>query len=267
MSDLPLLNPGGSADVPVAMVIAMAGHGSRFASAGYRIAKPLIPVAGIPMYAWSVASLPLASASPLVFVLQRAMPGFDALHADIMHRFAAYAPRIVVLDRPTGGQGETVLRAMDEVDEEGGLLVHNADTAFATSTDWLRRWVTERVDGGWLVFESRLPRWSFIEIGESGRATRVTEKDPISDLASTGTYYFRRAGDFARLARAAIERQALVSGESYIAPLYQSLIDAGQSVVAEPIDELFCFGTPEDLAEAEPRFRARLAAGPAPARG
>lgn len=238
----------------------MAGLGQRFVNSGFGVGKPLIPVAGVPMYAWAVESLPLEAARSLVFVTLASMPGHDALCADIAERYARYSARIVTLPHPTGGQSETVLRGLEGVATDGPLLIHNADTAFATGHDWLHAWCDLEVDGGWLVFESSHPRWSFIRLDPSGRADRVTEKDPISTLASTGTYFFRSGTAFVGLAEAGVREARSARRESYVAPLFQSIIDAGGTVVAERVKEHFCFGTPEDLAEGAPaltRFLAR----------
>ena len=42
---------------PLQIVIPMAGRGSRFASAGYTVPKPLIPVGGRPMIEWIIENI------------------------------------------------------------------------------------------------------------------------------------------------------------------------------------------------------------------
>ena len=52
------------------IVIPMAGAGSRFAKAGYKDPKPLIPVHGVPMVKLVVDNLKVANAH-FIFIVQR----------------------------------------------------------------------------------------------------------------------------------------------------------------------------------------------------
>jgi len=51
------------------VVMSMAGRGSRFAGHGVARPKPLIPVAGKPMFAWALRSLDGLAYSRVVFVV------------------------------------------------------------------------------------------------------------------------------------------------------------------------------------------------------
>lgn len=54
------------------IVVPMAGAGSRFASAGYKDPKPLIPVRGVPMIKLVIDNLRPAFDHRFIFVCQRA---------------------------------------------------------------------------------------------------------------------------------------------------------------------------------------------------
>jgi len=231
------------------VIIPMAGLGSRFRQAGFSIPKPLIPVLGRPMYAWATESLPLPHATALIFVLLKSQPEYADLRRDILERYAAHKP--IVLDVPalTAGQAVTVLAAAALIDNEQELLIHNADTAFTMQRDWVTEAVRHLADGALLVFDSIEKRWSYSREDADGRVVEVREKVVISNHASTGTYYFRRGADFVRLARLRLTQQGKESGEYYVGPLYNDLIAAGGQVRNYKIDKLYCFGTPEDLAQ------------------
>lgn len=83
------------------------------------------------------------------------------------------------------------------------------------------------------------------------RVTRVTEKDPISPHASTGTYYFRSSVQLFHLIEEAIRREETINGEFYLGPLYNRMIEQGYTVRGCEVDRFIGFGTPEDLAVAE----------------
>ncbi len=231
------------------IVVPMAGLGSRFVKAGFTTPKPLIPVEGRPMYAWAVESLPLQHASSLIFVLLRTMPNYEELRDDILKRYAASNP--VVLDVPelTRGQSETVLRARDLINNESPLLIHNADTAFAIEEDWASQAMNEDLGGALVVFKSDESRWSYAREDENGYVVEVKEKVVISPWATTGAYYFGQGGDFVQLAEDAISGGETEKGEYYVGPLYNKIAAAGGRIRNYVADELYCFGTPEDLAE------------------
>jgi len=241
----------------------MAGLGSRFREAGFDRPKPLIPVLGRPMYSWAVESLPLSRAARLIFILLRTQPEFEELRADVLSRYSAHSPEVLDVPRLTAGQSETVMRAEALIDNDAPLLIHNADTAFEIDDVWVDRARQERLDGALLVFRSDEERWSYSRTNDAGRVCEVREKVPISPWASTGTYWFARGRDFARLARKQAATRSGEKGELYVGPLYNELIAAGAQVRNFEIDRLLCFGTPQDLEES----LKQLAAKPARKRG
>jgi dTDP-glucose pyrophosphorylase len=93
---------------------------------------------------------------------------------------------------------------------------------------------------------------------EDGEVVAVAEKRPISRHATVGIYYFRRGGDFLEAAQRMIAKDARVSGEFYLCPVYNELILAGRRVTIFPIarEHMHSLGTPEDV-EAFAASRAR----------
>lgn len=237
---------GATPEFALNIVVPMAGLGSRFQQAGYTVPKPLIEVQGRPMYAWATDSLPLASATRLIFILLASQPEFFRLRDDILRRYAPYRP--IVLDVPalTAGQAVTVLRARELIAHAEPLLIHNADTAFTVDPAWVGQAWRTGCDGALLVFPSEEPRWSYSREGPDGWVTEVREKQVISPWASTGTYWFRHGTDFVRLAEERVRTGRREASEHYVGPLYNDLIAAGARVRNFRVEKLFCFGTPED---------------------
>lgn len=233
------------------IVIPMAGEGSRFPRAIYKVPKPLIPVANEPMYRWAVRGLHVSSNDRLIFILRKDEFTSDIVQ-DIKASFGHFDLHIRVLEKPTSGQAETVLAAEDLFVEGKSLLIHNADTCVEVPTNWagkLNAW-----DGALVVFQSSEPRWSYARTDATGSVVEVREKEVISTNASTGTYWFARLEDFTYRARAAIAQGSRVGGEYYVAPLFNGLLADGGSVTLVHADSVFCFGTPADLTLDEPRF-------------
>jgi NDP-sugar pyrophosphorylase family protein len=237
------------------IVMPMAGLGSRFREAGFKVPKPLIDVRGRPMYAWATESLPLEKSSRLIFILLATQPEFPDLQRDIEQRYAKYKPIVLTVPELTAGQAITVLRARDLINKDEPLLIHNADTAFDIAPQWIENAVAENLDGALLVFPSQEKRWSFSRENPAGFVTEVREKEVVSPWASTGTYWFRRGADFVRVAESRFNSGKREASEFYVGPLYNDLIAQGAKVKNFEIRKLYCFGTPDDLSDTIKQLR------------
>jgi len=228
-------------------VVAMAGAGSRFSKAGYALPKPLIPAFGEPMYRHAVRSLPLDRAETLICLIRRDAHA-STLRRDIEQVFHAYRPVVVEVEHLTRGQAETVLFARQHLAFHLPTLIHNADSAFELRA--AAEFPSES-DGVLLLFRGNGTKWSYAAMDDERLVSRVTEKDPISSYASTGTYYFRSSVRLFELIETAIERGETVNGEYYLGPLYNRMIAEGSTVRGYEVDRFINFGTPDDLADAE----------------
>ncbi len=233
------------------IVMPMAGRGKRFAQIGVTTPKPLIDVRGKPMYAWATEGLPLARAKKLIFICLAEHLSDRALERDIKSRYARYAPAIIALDHVTEGQACTVLAARELIDSDEPLLIFNADTCCRTTLGQALESLPPQVDGVLDVFRATGDRWSFARLDDQRRVLETAEKRRISDWATTGLYYFRRGGDFVHHAEAMIAAGERSNGEFYVAPVYNRMIAAGADVRANPVDQIWVLGTPEDLARFE----------------
>jgi NDP-sugar pyrophosphorylase family protein len=225
------------------LVIPMAGRGERFKQAGYATPKPLIEIApGLPMFVKAARSFPLEEMQEIVFVVLREHCAAYGIDREIQRHFAGLPVRLVILDEVTSGQAETVAVALDRTQADDHLMVFNADSAFE---DDLRPWIKTQAGnyaGALQVFRDTDARWSFARVNASGDVVETTEKKPISDLASTGLYYFRSWREYLEH-YAALE---VAQGEKYIAPLYNRFLEQGLRVGIIPCRRYLCFGTPQD---------------------
>lgn len=223
----------------------MAGHGSRFAEAGFEVPKPLIEVDGFPLYSLAVDSLPLELATRLIFVcLARHLDEWP-LGDDIQARYGQFDPKIVALDEVTEGQLCTVL-AVSDLFVKGAVMIYNADTVCRTSFAATLRDEPD-VDGVIGVFRAPGDHWSFARVDDSGLVRETAEKVRISEWATTGMYHFADAERFVRLATARVARADRSGGEFYVAPLYNDLITEGGRVITDRADPVHPIGTPDEL--------------------
>lgn len=227
------------------IVITMAGAGSRFAKAGYTLPKPLIPIFGTPMYRYSVNSLPLSLAAKLIFVIQRGEFS-ELIKKDIRENYSSYNYEIVELEALTRGQAETLFLARGALRHNIPTLIHNSDSAVDFKSAELEE-LLKLNDGALVTFESNSPNYSYARINSAGEVQEVREKKVISKYASTGTYYFKSTVNLISLLEEMLENNERESGEFYIAPLYNKLIDEGKKVGVLESRNYLCYGTPDEL--------------------
>ncbi len=232
----------------VNFVIPMAGHGSRFVKAGYTTPKPLIEVLGEPMIKWAMKSfdfLDEVANYRLIFIILKKHDDEFRLGQKLTELFGERT-KIITINEVTRGQAETVLAAEKYINNYNRLFIYNCDT-YATSPIW--KMINEEDPDGILpCFKSTDPRYSFARLDEYGYVVETTEKKPVSDLASSGMYYFKRGMDFVTIAEEAVKQHSVQNeGELYVAPMYNKLLESGKKIRTVPIDKNYVLGTPEEL--------------------
>lgn len=225
------------------ILIPMAGRGQRFKDAGYDQPKPFIEVDGFPMWRRVLANLPSADRTTLLVLEEH------------FGRLVAEDDRIGILrvGAVTDGAACTVLlcEGEDLIDGTEPLLIANADQWLDWSpehcADFVKR---DGCDGAIVTFRASGPKWSYADVREDGTVACVAEKVPISDSATCGVYYWKRAGDCFASIRRMMEKGLRVGGEYYLAPSFNEMILDGARIVAYPVPRMWGLGTPDDLKRA-----------------
>ena len=87
-------------------------------------------------------------------------------------------------------------------------------------------------DGGIVTFKSTHPKWSFAKLNNDGLVTEVAEKNPISDTATVGFYYWKKGSDFVKYAEEMINENIRVNNEFYVCPVFnQAIKDSKKSEI------------------------------------
>lgn len=237
------------------IVITMAGDGTRFKREGIQTEKYRLTVRDQTMFEWAMQSLEAFFAEPFVFVTREEHESAEFI-ASKCDDLGIETFEIVELAERTSGQATTALAASDFVAPNESVAIYNIDTYVESqhlTPDKLTR------DGCVPVFEAASGGWSYCEVGDDGRVTRVSEKEQISKFASLGLYYFDewRNFEFAFEDRSGDVEDEY--GERYIAPLYNSLIDDGKTVTVHsvPRSAVHVLGTPAEVCEFDPEFADR----------
>ena len=231
-------------DEKMNILIPMAGAGSRFQQAGYTFPKPLIDVEGKPMIQVVVENLNIEA--NYIYVVQKSHR--EKFNLDTMLNLITPGCRIVETEGITEGAACTALLAKDLIDSDSPLFFANSDQFVEwDSNEFMYKMNETDCDGGIVTFRSAHPKWSFAKIDERGLVTEVAEKNPISDIATVGFYYWKKGSDFVKCAESMIEKEIRVNNEFYVCPVFNEAICDGKQIRIFDVDKMWGLGTPEDL--------------------
>jgi len=226
------------------VLIPMAGAGSRFEKAGYTFPKPLIEVNGKPMIQVVVNNLNFDSKH--IFITQKQHR--IKYNLDSLLNLISPECSIIDVDGVTEGAACTALLAKELINNDNPLIIANSDQFVDwNSSEFMYKMQEQDVDAGILTFKSNHPKWSYAKIDEYGYVTEVAEKNPISDIATVGIYYWKRGRDYVRFAEMMIEKNIRSNNEFYVCPVFNQAIEHGLKIKTFNIEKMFGLGTPEDL--------------------
>jgi len=232
----------------VNVVIPAAGQGKRFSEAGYTLPKPLIDVKGAPMLSFVLNNFDKVGRK-IVLMQDRHIKQYRA--KDVLKH---YDPDILLVpvEGLTEGAASTVLLSKEFINNSNELILVNSDQYvdfdMALFVDFMRE---NKADGGILTFKDTNPKWSFAKCSpeDPTLVTEVAEKNPISDNATVGIYYFKQGKYFVEAAEQMISKNIRVNNEFYVCPVFNEMIVNQKKVLIYNIDKekMWGLGTPEDL--------------------
>jgi HAD superfamily hydrolase (TIGR01509 family) len=226
------------------VLIPMAGAGSRFQQAGYTFPKPLIDVQGKPMIQVVVDNLNIDAT--YIYVVQKEHR--EKYNLDTLLNLITPNCKIVEVDGLTEGAACTTLLAKQHIDNDKPLLMANSDQFVEwDSNEFMYKMIEQKVDGGILTFKATHPKWSFVKVDEYGYVTEVAEKNPISDIATVGVYYWAKGSDYVKYAEQMIQKNIRTNNEFYTCPTFNEAIGDGKKIKTFNIEKMWGLGTPEDL--------------------
>lgn len=232
------------------IVIPMAGRGSRFAEAGYKDPKPLIPVCGKPMIQVVVENLTPQCAHRFIFICQNQ----HIKDYGLEQKLKSYAQNVEIIgiDGITEGQVCTVLKAKELINNDDPLMTANSDQYIDFDiNDYLKDMDDRKLDGLIMTMKADDPKWSYARTNMDGLVTETAEKKVISTDATVGIFNFRRGKDLVRAAERMIADNIRVNNEFYTCPCYNYLIQEGHKIgvygIGEEYNGMYGLGIPKDL--------------------
>lgn len=217
------------------LIMPMAGLGSRFGDA----VKPLIDVNGIPMFVHAERCIGLEF-EHRIFIVRK--------EHNLKPTVLEYYPdaTVIEIDYTTEGTACTLMLAREHWQDGSAIFVSNCDqhVEWNHNTDWMLH------EGAIAVFDcpDQDPKWSYAKTNELGFVTSVAEKDPISNLATVGWYYWQDGRRFERSVVDMMRANDRVNNEFYTCPTYNYFLQQqGQRVTTFGVESMHGIGTPEDL--------------------
>lgn len=125
----------------------------------------------------------------------------------------------------TMGAACTALLAAESIDNDDELLILNCNELLEASLrDVVGGFRNDRCDAGVVIFKSLHPRYSFARLNAEGYVVEAAEKNPISNKAVAGLYWFARGAVFVEAVKEMIRKDAKVNDAFYIAPALNELV-------------------------------------------
>ena len=228
-----------------ALVMPMAGRGSRFSKMGMDMPKPLIDLGGKPFFWWAVESVrrsvPLRE---MVFVVLQE-------HCDryaIDERICAFyrEARIVRIPEVTSGAAETAAIGLKEVATNGPVALNDCDHAFHSDmlADMARRFNEGSADAAVMCFRSDNPAYSYAAVDPDGLVTGTVEKKVVSPYAIAGCYLFAEPAVF--LETFEHYREQCPYDELFVSGIYNLLAEQHRTLLKADMQQHWSFGTPEE---------------------
>ena len=231
-------------DEKLNVLIPMAGAGSRFEQAGYTFPKPLIDVHNKPMIQVVVENLNIDA--NYIYIVQKKHR--EKYNLDALLNLITPGCNIVEVDGLTEGAACTALLAKEFINNDSPLFFANSDQFVEwDSNEFMYKMQETNADGGIVTFKAIHPKWSFAKVDENGLVTEVAEKNPISDNATVGYYFWKHGSDFIHYAEQMIKKNIRVNNEFYVCPVFNQAIEDNKEIRTFNVEGMWGLGTPEDL--------------------
>lgn len=159
---------------------------------------------------------------------------------------------IVKQENPTGGALCTALLAIDYIGNDDELVIANSDQIIdADISKVLVDFRKRSIDCGVICFNSVHPRWSYIRINEKNEVVETAEKQPLSNHAIAGFYYFAHGNEFIEAAKQVIRKRESYNDRFFISSSINEIILKNKKVGYYEIETIdyHSFYSPDKVAE------------------
>ena len=227
----------------------MAGDSSRFKNSKYAFPKYETIIKNKTLLTHSISSLThiAEKSEKYIFISQSRFKAKDFIYESC--KFLNIVNfEFIEIDYKTDGQATTAFLATNDYKQrKERVIIYNIDTIIDSQV----LGSAKPIGDGWIpIVKTKGTHWSFVKVDphDKYRVTRIEEKDPISNLATVGLYYFVTVELFNRLYSLTYPSDSTIP-EKYISGLYSTAIRDGLNIYAKeiPPNKFYPAGTPEEL--------------------
>lgn len=167
-----------------------------------------------------------------------------------------YFPDAEVMLVSTGAKGALVSALLASADLDLGepLVVAAGDSRVnVTIHPYVERFLSSGFPASTLAFSSSGKRWSYLALDTNAKVVEVSEKYEVSNLATTGFFFFQTAQIFCDAAKWVLINNAEINGRYYVSTTLNFLISLGAGVGFEriPPDHYKSWSLPVDFVSGE----------------
>jgi len=231
----------------------MAGTGNRFLSAGYKEPKPLIKVNGKRIIEYI---LDMFREKDVVFICNEN----HLRETQMSNILKSLKPKCEIISIPTHKLGPvyTVKQAYDYIVDDEEVIISYCDNPYTWGRKDFDAYVkNNNLDGCVLSHTGFHPhtlattKMAYMKI-KNGLVGDIKEKecytdDPMSEHASTGTYYYSKGSHVKKYFDLALKNNLTYNGEYYVTLVYNLLIKDGLKVGFYDTEFATVMGTPEEV--------------------
>lgn len=240
------------------IIAPMAGTGQRFVDKGYTDPKPLIEVNGKKIIEYIVEMF--SPDDDFVFICNEK----HLKETDMEKVLKELCPSSTVVSMPMHKYGPvyTVQQVYDHINDDEEVIVTYCDNPYIWNREDFNHHIDiNGLDGCVLSHSGFHPhtlnntKMAFMKT-DGDFVTEIKEKecytdDPMSEHASTGTYYFRKGSYIKKYFDEATEKNIQYNGEYYVTLVYNLLIKDGLRVGYYDTPFATVMGTPEEVENIE----------------
>lgn len=156
--------------------------------------------------------------------------------------------KILLLDKPTKNQPETISKAIEKYKLRGGIFIKDSDNYFKFDSKYKNNFVV--VSDLHKLSKINASNKSYVNIGIKNTVSNIVEKKIIGNLFCCGGYYFKEAKDFLSV----YKELSKTNDNLYISHIIYQMLLNKQIFFAEEATNYIDWGTLEDWMEYKKQF-------------
>jgi dTDP-glucose pyrophosphorylase len=156
---------------------------------------------------------------------------------DVLKQLSSGANLRITPDLTKGSACTALLAACELVQDHELLILSANEIVDIDLVKLLENFRSLKFDAATVVFHSIHPRYSYVQIDDQNYISEIAQRDPISNTATTGLFWFKKTSDFVDAAKNMIIFRSPVKDNYYVGLTLNELILGGKKVGFQRISE------------------------------